>query len=114
VTPETWFSEMRDIWLNNKPDSISELLSNELNYYEDPLGDPLTSIESVVSAWQGIKGQKFEYVDIKMLHENDNIGIALWKSKSFDQPERSGAYYLELNDNGKCKEFRRWWHTHTE
>ena len=109
MTPQQWFETMRHIWVNQTPENITHLLAADVEYHEDPLQPALTSVESIVEAWQEIKQQNIECVQIEMLHEHQNVGIAIWRFKEVNQPEHVGCYYLELNSNGKCKHFRQWW-----
>lgn len=103
---------MREIWINKQPDQIANLLSHDkLEYYETPFDPPYSKTKDVVSAWQEIKNQNIEYVEISILHEDNNIGMATWKFKEWNKPEHVGAYYLELDKDGKCTHFRQWWNT---
>ena len=105
---------MQDIWLAKDPDRISDILGEQLAYYETPLTPPLTTIEDVVREWQVIKSQNIDYVEIDILYEHNNTGTALWKFKEFDQPLHTGCYFLRLDEGGKCQEFRQWWHVDDE
>jgi ASC-1-like (ASCH) protein len=114
-TPAQWLNRMREIWLAQQLDQIAELLSpSELAYHEDPAEPPLTSIPAVVDAWQEIKQQQIEFVEIEILHEHQNVAMALWRFKQVGQPEHVGSYYLELDNRGKCKHFRQWWNSKEE
>ena len=108
-TPKEWFEEMRQIWLNKKPDLIDGLLAADVQYYENPFDPPLTKIADIVSVWQEIKEQNIERIDIDILHEDKNIGMATWRFKHVNQPEHTGSYFLKLDTQGKCLEFRQWW-----
>lgn len=106
---QTWLNEMRSIWLDKRPDDMASILAEPLEYYETPFDPPLTSIDAVVKEWQAIKTQDIELIDIELLHANDKIGMAQWKFKQRNNPLHIGAYYIELNDEGKCVHFRQWW-----
>lgn len=109
MTPSKWLFEMRDIWLTKSPEKIANLLSEELEYYETPLSPPLITIKDVVEAWAEIKNQDIEYVVIDILHEDKNICFATWRFKEKCQSEHVGAYFLRLDEQGKCVCFRQWW-----
>lgn len=111
MNPTQWLNQMREIWLAQEPDRMALLLAESLEYHESPIEPPLTNIQDVVDAWQEIKNQNIEYVEIEVLHENGNIAMALWRFKQINEPEHIGSYYLELDDNGKCKHFRQWWNS---
>lgn len=113
TTPvQRWFDTMRAIWLEKQPDRMAEILSPSLEYFENPFEPPLTTIEAVVSAWQEIKGQEIEFVEIELLHESaDGIGTAIWRFKTKDCSEHIGCYFVKLDKNGKCIYFRQFWNS---
>ncbi len=106
-----WLERMRRIWLEKRPNDMAHLLSHEtLHYYENPFEPPLTSVAEVVEAWQEIKGQEIEAVEMTLLHETpERIGMAMWSFKQKNQPLHVGSYYIELDEKGLCKHFRQWW-----
>ncbi len=110
MTPvQKWLNDMKDIWLAQEPDRIVHLLANDLEYHETPFTPPLTSIQDVVCEWQAIKTQNIEKIEIEVLHEKDNTGVAIWHFKEMDKPLHIGCYFLQLNEQGKCTHFRQWW-----
>ncbi len=111
MTPTQWLSKMKEIWLKQKPDLILDLLDDSLKYYEDPTQPPFTKKLEVVKAWQEIKTQNIEYINIEILHEDCNVAMALWKFKEYNKVEHVGAYFLKLNESGKCILFRQWWNS---
>lgn len=104
-----WFGEMKSIWLEKRPDDIVGILANDVEYYESPLEAPLTSQEEILKAWQVIKEQNITLVEIEMLYETSNIGMAIWRFQEYGLPLHVGCYYLELDNAGKCSVFRQWW-----
>lgn len=105
-----WFAEMQSIWIEKRPDDIGALLSDDgFNYYEHPFHEPLNTKEQVIGAWQEIKSQDIEDITINMLYDNGDIAFAKWEFKMKDEPLHIGSYFLKLDTNGKCKEFRQWW-----
>ena len=110
MTPTQWLEAMRSVWLSQKPADIAELLSENLHYYESPTDEqPLRTVDDVVKEWETIKYQDIEYVDIDVLHEDNNVCFAQWRFKELNKPEHIGSYFLKLDESGKCIEFRQWW-----
>lgn len=106
----TWLEEMRNIWLEKRPDDIAGLLSLDgFAYYENPFYAPMTTSQEVVDAWQEIRNQDIDYINIKILYETNVTGVAEWHFKMHDHPLHVGGYFLRLDDVGKCLEFRQWW-----
>jgi hypothetical protein len=108
---QKWLNDMRDIWLSKTPDKMTDILSEELRYYEDPFQEPCLSAEEVVKEWQAIHEQNIEYVEIELLYEHDNVGVAQWKFKEKNTPLHVGCYFIQLNEEGKCIQFRQWWNS---
>ena len=108
---QNWFEDMRQIWLEKRPDDIGALLSDEgFEFYEHPFDDkPLNTKQDVIDVWQEIKNQDIEFVTIKILYETNTIGVAEWRFKMVGEPLHIGSYFLKLDDHGKCIEFRQWW-----
>jgi hypothetical protein len=105
----TWFNQMKTIWLEKRPDDMAFILSDNVEYHENPLEPPLTTKEAVVQVWQEIKNQNIALVEIETLYEMSNIGFAIWRFQEHGYSLHVGSYYLELDDEGKCKVFRQWW-----
>jgi len=110
----TWFDIMKSIWLEKKPDDIAYILSDNIEYFESPLEPPLTSKAEIAKAWQAIKDQNIELLEIQILYETLNVGMATWRFQECGLPLHVGCYYLELNDTGECKVFRQWWNEDTK
>ncbi|MDX9690177.1 MAG: hypothetical protein EOM37_08450 [Proteobacteria bacterium] len=107
-----WLDNMRTFWIEKQPDRIAEILAPSLEYYEDPFKPPLTTVGAVVSAWQEIKGQEIEFVEIELLHESaEGIGTAIWRFKTKDSPEHIGCYFIKIDKKGKCVYFRQFWNS---
>ena len=110
MTPiQTWLKNMRQIWLEKLPNDIADLLADTLEYHESPTEPPLLTKQEIVDAWQEIKGQNIEYVEINILSETTDTGMAQWIFKMKNEPEHIGAYFLKLDNHGKCVHFRQWW-----
>lgn len=106
---QKWLDEMQLIWIEKRPNDIGALLSNAFEYHETPFTPPLTSKKEVINAWQEILSQNIEFVHINVLHEDNRTATATWDFKMHDAPLHRGSYFLRLDDQGKCIEFRQWW-----
>ena len=110
MTPTEWFHKMREIWLQKEPALIATLIAHEVRYYESPLSPPLTSVSEIINAWKEIEEQEIELLEIIILHEDHNIALAQWRFRQANQADLVGCYFLKLDEQGKCTEFRQWWH----
>lgn len=76
---QAWFKEMRQIWLEKRPDDIGALLSDEgFEYFENPFHAALITKAQVIEAWQEIYDQDIEDVTIDILHDRGDISFAQW------------------------------------
>jgi len=111
MTPvQKWFEQMRSIWIEKRPNDIGVLLSdNAFNYHEHPFSASLKTKNEVTGAWQEILNQDIDYVEVKILYETESVGCAEWRFKIKNEPLHIGSYFLKLDSDGKCIEFRQWW-----
>lgn len=108
-----WFEELKRIWEEKDISAVKSLLADEFSYYEDPLRPPLTRWPQVEVAWQEIKNQEISVLDIKILIDKGNEGFAtytfIYRDANGIGWRSLGAYYVQLDGEGKAKEFRQWW-----
>lgn len=108
---EKWLEEMKSIWLEKRPGDMRSILADPLEYYETPFMPPLTSIDDVILEWQEIHNQDIDHVNMDLLHSDGMTGFAQWTFKQNNEPLHVGAYFIKLNNEGKCTHFRQWWNT---
>ena len=111
VSPiQKWFYDLRMLWLQKQPERIVDILASSFEYFEDPFESALTTPQEVIFAWEEIKQQKIEHLQIDIIYENeDGAGIAIWQFKAQGLQKHIGCYFIKLDENGKCKHFRQFW-----
>jgi len=86
---------------------------DEFNYYEDPYLPPIQNWTDLESAWQEVKRQVIQKLEIAVLIDGKTEGSAMYHFVYSDsagiQQESKGSYYLKLDSDGKVTEFRQWW-----
>lgn len=112
---ENWFHILKKLWEEKDVENVGSLLSSSFRYYEDPFLPPLTSLAEVRKAWGEIRNQKILKLEISTLVTNEEEGSASYEFSYEDLTglvhNSRGAYYVELDRNGKATEFRQWWVT---
>ncbi len=110
---QKWFAELKRVWLEKDIEGVKKLLSEEFEYYENPFELPLTSWTEVKKVWEEINGQDILVLDITVLIDKDNIGVACYDfiCKGIQRQEKhtKGAFYVKLDSVGRAVEFRQWW-----
>ena len=110
---DSWFKNLKDVWLKKDIASIRNLLAPQFSYYEDPFEVALTSWPEVESAWKEVEEQEILKLAINSLFSNEHEGLAsyelAYKDARGNVHESRGAYYVKLDLEGKSVEFRQWW-----
>jgi len=108
-----WFEELQRIWQEKDISALKEIVADEFNYYEDPYLPPIQTWADLVSAWQEVKKQDMQKLEITVLIDGQTEGSAMYHFVYSDsagiQQESRGSYYLKLDSDGKATEFRQWW-----
>jgi hypothetical protein len=110
---QKWFDELKRIWLEKDVAALQSILADNFEYYEDPYLPPFTTWQEVEAAWQEVKSQDIETLDIKVLIDGATEGSGMYhfifKNQTGTEHESKGAYYLKLNEESKATIFRQWW-----
>ena len=112
-----WLKKYGDSWEGGNPESLTELFSDDADYYEVPFGNPFRGIEAIKGYWkQGAEeSQKNVSFEFEILGLYDKTGFAHWKAyferiPSGNKVKLDGILQSTFNSSGKCTEFREWWH----
>lgn len=103
---ENWCESLKRFWQNKEIDKIINLFDDNVIYYETP-NCKLESINQVREAWNEIKEQNTNNIEMKVLCEEDNKCIANFILK--DELTYDMIYEIELNDTNKCIYFKQWY-----
>ena len=108
-----WFESLKSIWLNKTPNEIESLVANKFYWYENPFQPPINTQEELLKEWQSILNHKSLSIDYKIISAQNNVGIAIAESTftlidTKDRVEMKGIWFVILDKEGKCTEFRQW------
>jgi len=116
TTFENWLDAYKRAWEDRDPEAASDLFTADANYFETPFEAPVRGREGIRDYWSDAtryqEGIEFSY---EVLATTENFGIAHWHTEftrltSNFTVELDGVFLVELDADGKCTEFREWWH----
>jgi uncharacterized protein (TIGR02246 family) len=116
TTFESWLDAYKQAWKGRDPEAAADLFTADANYFETPFEAPARGRDGIRDYWSDAtryqEGIEFSY---EVLATTENIGIAHWHTKftsltSNSTVELDGIFLVGLDADGKCTEFREWWH----
>jgi len=114
-----WLEEYGRASENNEPRASADLFSHDAKYYETPFDKPMVGRDAIYEYWnKGAQNLKDKESTFQILSVKDNVGIARWQAKfaSVQSGKRMAldcVFLVEFDEDGKCREFREWWHLKT-
>jgi ketosteroid isomerase-like protein len=111
-----WLDAYKRAWETRDPEAAANLFTANANYHETPFEDPVRGREGIRDYWSDVtryqEGIEFSY---EVLAITETGGIAHWHSgftrlTSNSAVELDGIFLVKLDADGKCTEFREWWH----
>jgi ketosteroid isomerase-like protein len=111
-----WLDAYKRAWETRDPEAAANLFTANATYQETPFEDPVRGREGIRDYWSDVtryqEGIEFSY---EVLATTETGGIAHWRSgftrlTSNSAVELDGIFLVKLDADGKCTEFREWWH----
>ncbi len=114
---ELWLNRYADAWTHGDPDAVTELFAPGARYHETPFAEPLEGVEAIRAYWaQAVRHSRRDVAfAASPLAFDEGTGIARWHGQFTAVPTEhtvmlDGILIVELDANGRCAEFREWWH----
>ncbi len=116
ATFKNWLDDYKRAWEARDPEAAANLFTANAAYHETPFEAPSRGRKGILDYWSGVprtqEGIEFSY---EILATTDTGGIAHWRSEFTRLPSGSavaldGILLAELDADGRCTEFREWWH----
>ena len=111
---EKWTKDFMESWKNLEWRKTLELLSNNVEYYENPIDAPCANFDEVVALWDVVAdNQKDIEYKYQIISFDENICIINWQmtrtmTKTNTKQEIDGIFQIALNNEGKCTYFKQW------
>ena len=109
-----WTKEFMDSWKDLDWKRTLELLSKNVQYYENPIDKPCSNFKEVVKLWEVVaNNQKDIEYDFNIVSYSEDVCIINWQmtrtmTKTDTKQEIDGIFQNSLDDEGKCIYFKQW------
>ena len=116
TTFENWLDAYKRAWEDRAPEAAADLFTADANYFETPFEAPARGRDGIRDYWSdATRYQEGIEFSCEVLATTENAGIAHWHTEftrltSDSTVELDGIFVVELHADGKCAEFREWWH----
>lgn len=112
-----WLTRYGEVWESRYPQAVGELYSPGVLYYWTPFDEPKRGLEEITRASReaSSRQKKIEF-SYEVLAVKENRGWARWRCSFTRISTRrkvrlDGILEATFDDNGRCTEFREWWHS---
>jgi ketosteroid isomerase-like protein len=120
ISPEAfadWLRRYGEAWTAGDPVAAVALFTDDATYHETPFDPPMVGSEAIRRYWtEGARdGQRDVRFAAQPFAVTGDSGHALWQASfvrvsSGAFVELDGALAARLAADGRCREFREWWH----
>ncbi len=119
MTPNTfasWLDAYGRAWTSRDPQAAADLFTEDGTYQVTPFLEPIRSKQAILDYWTHItqteQDIQFGYDILSVTPEK---GIARWWASFVIVPpglptKLDGIFLISLDENGRCRSLREWWH----
>lgn len=106
-----WLRDFKKFWLEKDIESILDLFSNNVEYYENPFLK-FKNKNEIEAVWKNIYKQDISFLEFEVFSREDSKFTIKWSLKYFNEREYvfEWIYLLTLNSNNKCNYFIQYGH----
>lgn len=112
-----WLRRYGQAWIDGDPQAAAELFTDDAAYHEKPFEPPMVGRAAIVRYWTaGAKDSQREVAfRARPVGIDGSTGYARWSATFVRLPGRSlveleGILAAQFGADGRCSEFREWWH----
>ena len=115
-----WLGAYKRAWVERDPAAAAELFAADATYHETPFDEPSRGRKGIFEYWSGATRMQRDFrFTYEILAATENGGVAHWRASFVRLPANSrvvldGIFVVELDADGRCTEFREWWHVQEE
>ncbi len=113
---KSWLDAYGQAWENRNPETAAALFTEDGSYQVMPFLEPMRGRKAIFEYWSEVartqENIRFAY---EILVANAELNIARW-SASFVivppglQTQLDGIFLISLDEEGRCRSLREWWH----
>ncbi len=112
-----WLRRYGDAWERRDPAAAAALFTDDAVYWWTPFGEPKRGPGEIAKAWgEATTRQRDVRFEFEIIAVTERAGIATWHTKlvrasTGREIEVDGVLLAELDEAGRCRLFREWWHS---
>jgi hypothetical protein len=115
-TLKSWVEAYGSAWMGRDPQAAADLFTEDGTYQVTPFVEPMRGRSAIFDYWVHVteteRNIQFEH---EILAVTDQTGIARWWASFLIVPQGlqtklDGIFVITLDDDGRCKALREWWH----
>ena len=113
---ELWLEGYRRTWEKRDPEAAAALYAEDGTYQVTPFSEPMRGRKAIFDYWCGVarteEDIRFGY---EILVAKPELNIARWWASFVIVPQGlktklDGIFVIALDEEGRCKSLREWWH----
>jgi ketosteroid isomerase-like protein len=115
-TFEGWLDAYGRAWETGDPAAAAELFTEDAVYHETPFDEPMRGRAEISDYWSDVpRFQDDVRFSSEVVATSEREGVAHWRADFLRLPARipvrlDGILLARLGAEGRCAEFREWWH----
>jgi hypothetical protein len=114
---DRWIEAYGLAWETKDPEAAANLFVEDATYQETPFDEPMRGRAEITEYWSSATGSQDEIrFSYEILAASAGEGIAHWGANfvrlATGTPVKiDGVLLAKLDADGRCTEFREWWHS---
>jgi uncharacterized protein (TIGR02246 family) len=113
---ESWLEAYGKAWEKRDPEGAAGLFAEDGTYQVTPFSEPMRGRQAIFEYWRGVarteENVQFGY---EILVAKPELNIARWWASFVIVPQGlktklDGIFVIALDEEGRCKSLREWWH----
>jgi SnoaL-like domain len=119
-TFDGWLGAYKRAWEDRDPEAAADLFTEDATYHETPFDEPFRGRDGVFEYWSDVpRSQRDVNFSYEILATTGSRGVAHWRASFVRLPTKDpvvldGIFLVKLDADGRCAEFREWWHKQEE
>lgn len=116
TTLKFWLEAYGRAWMGRDPHAAADLFAEDGTYQVTPFVEPMRGRPAIFDYWVHVsKTERDIQFGYEILAVTEEAGIARWWASFLIDPEGlqtklDGIFLITLDNAGRCKALREWWH----
>lgn len=115
-TFKSWLEAYGCAWMARDAQAAANLFTEDGTYQVTPFVEPMRGRSAILDYWVQVTGTERDVqFGYEILDVTEVAGIARWWASFLIVPQGlqtklDGIFLINLDDDGRCKALREWWH----